>query len=107
MCFKEILKRYHISPLQYEDGVELGERDYFSLFVILQKYYTIKSMNDEKFKVPIIDESLIMKVQKDKEKSLLPLTDEEQMDIIMQQKPKEYVLWQTQQQLNQTETRFL
>ena len=89
MCFKEILKRYHISPLKYDDDVELGERDYFSLFVILQKYYTIKALNDEKFNVPVVDESLITKVQKDKEKSLLPLTDEECMDIIMQQKPKE------------------
>ena len=89
MCFKEILKRYHISPLKYEDNVELGERDYLSLFIILQKYYTIKSMNDERFTIPTIDESLIIKVQKDKEKSLLPLSDEECMDIIMQQKPKE------------------
>lgn len=89
MCFKEILKRYHISPLQYADGVELGERDYLSLFVILQKYYIIKSINDEKFKIPTVDESLIVKVRKDKEKSLLPLSDEECMDILMQQKPKE------------------
>ena len=89
MCFKEILKRYHISPLQYEDGVELGERDYYSLFLILQKYYTIKELNDEKFTMPVVDKSLITKVQKDKEKSLLPLSEEEQMDIIMQQKPKE------------------
>lgn len=92
MCFKEILKRYHVSPLQYEDGVELDERDYYSLFLILQKYYTIKELNDEKFKMPAVDEFLINKVQKDKEKSLLPLTDEECMDIIMNQKPKEYVL---------------
>ena len=89
MCFKEILKRYHVSPLKYDDNTELGERDYFSLFVILQKYYTIKALNDEKFKIPVVDESLIVKVQKDKEKSLLPLSEEEQMDIIMQQKPKE------------------
>ena len=92
MCFKEILKRYHVSPLQYEDGVELGERDYYSLFLILQKYYAVKELNDEKFKVPVVDESLIKKIQRDKEKSLLPLTDEECMDIIMNQKSKEYVL---------------
>lgn len=89
MCFKEILKRYHISPLKYEDNVELGERDYFSLFTVLQKYYTIKALNDEKFKMPFVDESLIKKVIKDKGKSFIPLSDEEQMDIIMQQKPKE------------------
>ena len=85
MCFKEILRRYHISPLKYEDNEELSERDYFSLFIILQKYYTIKAMNDEKFKIPVVDESLIVKVQKDKEKSLLPLSDEECMDVLMRQ----------------------
>ncbi|MBR6401841.1 MAG: hypothetical protein IKS48_00490 [Eubacterium sp.] len=89
MCFKEMLKRYHISPLQYADGEELSERDYFSLFTILQKYYTIKSMNDEKFNIPFVDKALIDKVSRNKEKSLIPLSDEECMDILMKQNIKE------------------
>jgi len=92
VCFKEILKRYHISPLKYEDNEELSERDYISLFIILQKYYTIKAMSDEKFKIPVVDETLVQKVKKDKQKSLLPLSDEECLDILMNQKAKEAVL---------------
>ena len=89
MCFKDILKRYHISPLKYDDNEELSERDYFSLYTILQKYYTIKALNDDKFKIPSVDEVLVQKVIKDKNKSLIPLTDEEQMDILMKQVIKE------------------
>lgn len=92
MQFKDILKRYHISPLQYEDNTELNERDYYSLFVFLQKYYTIKSITDDKFKVPVVDNALIQKVIKSMEKSLLPLSEEECLDILMNQKTKEVVL---------------
>ena len=92
MQFKDILKRYHISPLRYEDNSELSERDYYSLFVFLQKYYMIKSITDNKFKMPVIDDSLIQKVIKSMEKSLLPLSEEECLDILMNQKTKEAVL---------------
>ena len=42
MNFKEILQRYHVSPLQYDDGVELQESDYVDLYVVLMKYYFIR-----------------------------------------------------------------
>ena len=74
MQFKDVLKRYHISPLQYEDNTELNERDYYSLFVFLQKYYTIKALTDNKFKMPVVDDVSVQKVIKSMEKSLLPLS---------------------------------
>ena len=92
MQFKDVLKRYHISPLQYEDNTELNERDYYSLFVFLQKYYTIKALTDNKFKMPVVDDVSVQKVIKNKEKSLLPLSEEECLDMLMNQKTKEVVL---------------
>ena len=44
MTFKKILMRYHISPLTYENGEQLEEKDYTDLFKILQKYFAIKQI---------------------------------------------------------------
>lgn len=85
MQFKEILMRYHISPLQYEDGVQLEERDYLDLFKILQKYYAIKQIT-ENSDIPQVNKDLMNKVIKTNEKSLIPFEPEELMDILMQKK---------------------
>lgn len=88
MCFKEILQRYHISPLKYDDGVELEERDYVNLFTILSKYFTIKQ-KVEGGNLPVIKEQLIAKVESTIKNSLVPFEPEELMDILMEQTIKE------------------
>ena len=87
MAFKEILKRYHISPLQYEDGKELTERDYLELFKFLMKYYCIRGIFDKNFVIPSVPMDSMDKVKRCAEKSLLPLTEEECLDILMKTKP--------------------
>lgn len=88
MYFKEILQRYHISPLKYDDGVELEERDYVNLFTILSKYFTIKQ-KVEGGNLPVIKEQLIAKVESTIKNSLVPFEPEELMDILMEQTIKE------------------
>lgn len=84
MEFKEILQRYHISPLRFDDGVELSERDYFDLAVILQKYYLAKKMTGST-RIPKIPDNLVEKTQKNFKRSLLPMEVENIMDMLMEQ----------------------
>jgi len=84
MDFRETLKRYHISPLQYDDGVELNEIDYNSLFVILQKYFFAKNMLDSS-RVPQIPDNLKHKAEVRCKKALLAPDLEDLMDILMEQ----------------------
>ena len=84
MDFRETLKRYHISPLQYEDGTELNEIDYGSLFMVLQKYYFAKNML-ESTRIPQISENLKHKVEVRCKKALLSPDFEDLMDILMEQ----------------------
>lgn len=85
MTFKEILMRYHISPLQYQDGKELEERDYLDMFRMLLKYYNIRNVT-EGFDIPKVDAMLMKRVVKNYETSLIPFEPEELMDILMQKK---------------------
>ena len=78
MKFKEILSRYHISPLMYQDGVELDEKDYRDLYKILTKYYYIK---DELYSV---DEQLIKRLNYNMQNSIMSLEPEEKMDVLME-----------------------
>lgn len=82
MKFVDILKRYHISPLKYEDDRILSEKDYRDFFVLLTKYYasidgfeSIKSLFGE-------EERKILFLKKN---SLLPVESEEVFDILMGQ----------------------
>lgn len=84
MQFREILQRYHISPLKYDDGTELGEKDYCSLFVILQKYFLSRKIIGQE-KVFASMDKLIKKAEQSYERSLLPLEVEDVMDILMEQ----------------------
>lgn len=83
MDFKEILKRYHISPLKYDDGSELNEQDYSQLYLILQKYYFAK-VECGITRVPQIPDYLKTKVASLKKRSLLDVTLEDIMDILME-----------------------
>ena len=77
MKFKEILRRYHISPLLYDDKTELEEKDYRDLYKLLTKYYYIRG---ELFSV---DEKQIKKMEFRMRNSLIPLEPEEQLDVLM------------------------
>ncbi len=83
MEFKDILRRYHISPLQYDDGTELNESDYNLLYQILNKYYTINSYLRKR--VPKLDSSINQKIESYIKCSLIPPETEEIMDILMEQ----------------------
>jgi GH15 family glucan-1,4-alpha-glucosidase len=83
MEFKDILRRYHISPLQYDDGVELNESDYNSLYQILTKYYTVNSYLNKR--VPKMDVTINKKIETYMKRSLIPPETEEIMDVLMEQ----------------------
>ena len=78
MKFNEILRRYHVSPLKYEDGTELEEKDYRELYKILSKYYYIRG---ELYKG---DERLIRRLDSNVKNAIIPLEPEEQMDVLME-----------------------
>ena len=84
MEFKDILRRYHISPLQYEDGVELNESDYMTLYQILGKYYAVNSYLNKR--VPKTDTNVLKKIENYCRRSLITPEVEDVMDVIMEQK---------------------
>lgn len=85
MEFKELLQRYHVSPLRYEDGTELVEKDYKNLYLILKKYFIAQKMILNKDE-PAISQNLISKAEKNNECSLISPDVEDIMDILMEQK---------------------
>lgn len=85
MNFKETLQRYHISPLRYGDGVELEEKDYFSLATMLMKYFYGRQLLSDSTKVPKIPEVLAKRCSDHVKRSLLDVDLESIMDILMEQ----------------------
>lgn len=82
MDFKDILKRYHISPLQYDDGTELNESDYNSLYIILSKYYAVNSYVGKR--TPKL-EDYSKKIENHCKRCLIEPDVDEVMDILMGQ----------------------
>lgn len=85
MDIKETLKRYHISPLRYEDGTELSEKDYISLFEFMTKYFYAKNTLSENKKSYSIPENLINQVERLQKFALIPASFDDVMDILMEQ----------------------
>jgi len=85
MDFKETLQRYHISPLQYDDGVELQEKDYYELATVLLKYYYSKQLMGNTCKIPKIPEPLAKRANQHIKRSLLDVDLESIMDVLMEQ----------------------
>lgn len=82
MKFADVLKRYHVSPLKYEDDRILVEKDYMDLFKMLMKYFVMKSSYDDMKK--ILDE-LSKKKEFTSKNILLELSEEEMIDVLMGQ----------------------
>ena len=82
MTFKDMLKRYHISPLQYQDGVELEEKDYNDLYKMMLRYYAVRKLTED-YEPPKIDKTLVEKMNKNFKSSLIPFEPEELFDILM------------------------
>lgn len=82
MKFVDVLKRYHVSPLKYEDDRILVEKDYMDLFKMLMKYFVMKSSYDDMKK--ILDE-LSKKKEFTLKNILLELSEEEMIDVLMGQ----------------------
>ena len=82
MKFTEFLQRYHISPLRYEDGTVLEEKDYRDFFMLLVKYDAVTrgfpSVGD------LLDETE-KKVDFVRRNGLLPMEDAEILDMLMEQ----------------------
>lgn len=90
MSFTDVLTRYHISPLMYEDGSLLRENDYVDLLRILTKYAYMK----ERKGVVIsndIKELLINKINYAEKNSLIPPSEEDIMDILLEQKSESVI----------------
>lgn len=85
MEFRDILQRYHISPLKYEDDSELAESDYYDLAGLLLRYYYAKNIVGCQ-KIPRINDTLIKRVQDHCKRSLLGVDIESLMDILTEQK---------------------
>lgn len=85
MKFTDVLERYHISPLKYDDDTVLNEKDYLNLFQILLKYILVKNCMGEKIDTTI-NESLIKKMESAFKRALIPFSDFELLDILMEQK---------------------
>ena len=84
MDFKDILQRYHISPLKYDDNTLLTESDYFELSNMLLKYYYSKKILGCQ-KLPKISDKLINRVDNHCKRSLLDIELTDLMDILMEQ----------------------
>lgn len=78
------MQRYHISPLKYDDGTELEEKDYFNLGTVLLKYYYGKQLLQDT-RVPRIPDGLAKKAADHMKRSLLGVDFEGIMDILMEQ----------------------
>ena len=85
MKFTDCLKRYHISPLNYNDGTELDERDYLELYKMLHRYFEMKELLLIKEKWQI-DEYILDKIRATIKNSLIPMEEQDVMDILMEQK---------------------
>ena len=85
MNVTELLRRYHIAPLKYEDGVELTDKDYFDLAGFLIRYFHAKKVMGFS-KTPHIPDNLISRVERYMKQCLLDITIEDIMDILMEQK---------------------
>jgi len=81
MTFVDILRRYHIEPLQYSDGTELNERDYVRMYDILSKYFLMKRYFKDNISNVDFDEA-VKKINFMKNNSLLPITEEDVMDML-------------------------
>ena len=82
MIFNDVLRLYHISPLHYDDGSELSEKDYVSLFNILSKYFLMKKyFKDDVLKNHL--EDINKKIEFLQKNSLIAITEEEVMNILM------------------------
>jgi len=86
MKFKDILSRYHVSQLHYDDETELSEKDYSDLFSFLLKYQmVIKNSTELSSLISENDKKLIRKFEFAMKNSLYPLDEIELMDIIFGQ----------------------
>lgn len=83
MKFEDLLIRYHISPLSYDDGSPLSDKDYCDLFSLLLKWLMVKNKTtDVSNLISENDKKLIKKFEFSFRNSLYPLDDTELLDII-------------------------
>lgn len=79
MNFCEVLQRYGLGKLCYEDGTPLSERDYAKLFSTWMGYKFVTS--NQVIFMP--SKERMKRVYQTEKRMLFPLEDEDKMDIIM------------------------
>lgn len=84
MKFIDVLRRYHISPLAYGDGSLLEEKDYMHLFKFLNCYMIMKG-NFDISSLDKCNKQILERIKSLKKRLLIPLEEEEVMDIVMKQ----------------------
>ena len=91
MKFTDVLERYHISPLKYEDNTVLEEKDYSSLYDVLRKYFKMKKYLNNRVN-EVCDSEITKKIDSLTKNSLIPATEEEIMDTLLNVSGKNIVL---------------
>ena len=84
MKFNDVLKRYHISPLKYDDEKPLNDNDYINLAKILTRFIAMKNETGTEINVSI-PQSTLNKIGFVKKNTLIPISEEDLMDILMEQ----------------------
>ena len=83
MRFVDVLRRYHISPLKYDDDVLLQEKDYIDLLKILVKYAVMKSEFGTQVNFQV-EPRLLRKVESLKKNSIIEPEEVDVMDCLME-----------------------
>ena len=83
MEFNDVLMRYGISPLRYEDGKVLTEKEYAMLFRMWMNYRFCVA--DEKIFTP--DKERMKRVMQSEKKMLFPLEETDKIDMMMKIPP--------------------
>ena len=84
MKFVDVLRRYHISPLKYDDDVLLQEKDYMCLLKMLVKYAEMKKQFGPGINYEV-DPRLFRKVEALKKNALFEPEEADVMDCLMEQ----------------------
>ena len=83
MKFDDVLRRYNVSPLCYEDGTRLAEKDYVKLFSMWMNYRFV-TRRECTFSP---DRERMARLVNWEKKMLFPMEDGDKMDIMMRISP--------------------
>ena len=83
MKFVDFLRRYHISPLKYEDERVLIQKDYMDLYIMLSNYFKMKEILGKFKNEDLINEQAVKSIEFAMKNSLIEPDEAEIMDKLM------------------------